>query len=142
MAGFTFHDYEGFGQYAKEHYNFSQAVRVGDRIECSGQGGWKGGSASTLPELAESLEEQIDLAFNNIDMAMKTAGGKGLSQVYRITSYHVRMQTTPETIEYMAKSLAKWFPDYSPIWTAVGVEALGLPTMLVEIEAVAHDPKD
>jgi len=72
---------------------------------------------------------------------MRTAGGKGISQVYRITSYHVRMATTPELWEYLAKSIAKWFPDSGPVWTAVGVEALALPEMLVEIEAVAHDPQ-
>ncbi|KAK5166060.1 uncharacterized protein LTR77_008321 [Saxophila tyrrhenica] len=140
MPAVTFHVYEGFGQYAKENLHFSQAVRIGDRVEISGQGGWK---ANTLPPtLSDSLEEQIDQAFSNIDLAMRAAGGNGISQVYRISSYHARLSATPETMEIMTKALAKWFPDYCPIWTAVGVEALGLSEMMVEIEAVAYDPKE
>lgn len=42
----------------------------------------------------------------------------------------------------MGKNLAKYFPDHKPIWTAIGVEALGDPEKLVEIEAVAYDPKE
>lgn len=92
------------------------------------------------PVLAESLEEQIDLAFANVNLAMETAGAKDMSQVYRITSYHVGMATTPEMMELMTKNFVKWFPEHCPVWTAVGVEALAAPGMLVEIEAVAYDP--
>ena len=41
----------------------------------------------------------------------------------------------------MAKAVAKWFPGEKPIWTQIGVEALGLSEMFIEIEAVAYDPK-
>lgn len=30
--------YHGYGQTAKESAHYSQAVRIGDRIECAGQG--------------------------------------------------------------------------------------------------------
>lgn len=73
---------------------------------------------------------------------MRTAGGKGLSQVYSVRSYHPRLSTTPEAIPAMAKNFKKYFPDHKPIWTAVGVEQLAMPEMLIEIEAVAYDPKE
>lgn len=38
MSHLTYYNYEGFGQEAHQEYWYSQAVRVGDRIECSGQG--------------------------------------------------------------------------------------------------------
>jgi enamine deaminase RidA (YjgF/YER057c/UK114 family) len=41
----------------------------------------------------------------------------------------------------MKQNLVRWFPDHKPIWTAVGVESLGLPEMMVEIEAIAYDPE-
>lgn len=41
----------------------------------------------------------------------------------------------------MKENLEKWFPDHRPIWTAVGVEKLAFPEMLIEIEAVAYDPQ-
>lgn len=94
------------------------------------------------PVTEGNLEEQIDQAFRNIDLAMRTAGGKGLSQVYSVRSYHPRLSTTPEAIPAMAKNFKKYFPDHKPIWTAVGVEQLAMPEMLIEIEAVAYDPKE
>jgi hypothetical protein len=41
----------------------------------------------------------------------------------------------------MKENLLRWFPNHKSIWTVVGVENLGLPEMLVEIEAVAYDPQ-
>lgn len=38
MSNLTFTNYEGWGQFAHDNYGYSQAVRVGDRIEISGQG--------------------------------------------------------------------------------------------------------
>lgn len=81
----------------------------------------------------------MDQAFRNIDLALKAAGGKGISQVYRITSYHPK--ACGNAMPTMKENLLRWFPDHKPIWTAVGVENLGLPEMMVEIEAVAYDPQ-
>jgi hypothetical protein len=38
MSGLKFYSYEGVGKRNEENYHYSQAVRLGDRIECSGQG--------------------------------------------------------------------------------------------------------
>ena len=38
MAHLPYFNYKGFGEMASEKYWYSQAVRIGDRIECSGQG--------------------------------------------------------------------------------------------------------
>lgn len=38
MSHLQYFDYEGFGQTAKQHFNYSQAVRIDNRIEISGQG--------------------------------------------------------------------------------------------------------
>lgn len=91
------------------------------------------------PDFPADLESQIGQAFANIDMALKDAGGKGISQVFRITSYHPK--SCGDAMPTMKENLLKWFPDHKPIWTAVGVENLGLPEMLVEIEAIAYDPQ-
>jgi enamine deaminase RidA (YjgF/YER057c/UK114 family) len=84
------------------------------------------------------LKKQIDQAFSNIDLALKSAGGKGMSQVFRITSYHPNL--TNDAMKAVKENLEKWFPHHRPIWTAVGVEKLAFPEMLVEIEAAAYDP--
>ncbi|KAH7349751.1 endoribonuclease L-PSP [Plectosphaerella cucumerina] len=135
MSHLQYFSYDGFGKFALENFGYNQAVRVGDRIELSGQGGWD--PHSVPPKFPGDLESQIDQAFSNIDTALKDAGGKGISQVYRITSYHPK--SCGDAMPTMKANLLKWFPDHKPIWTAVGVENLGLPEMLVEIEAIAHD---
>ena len=38
MSGPQFFNYPGFGKVARKEYHYSQAVRVGDYIEISGQG--------------------------------------------------------------------------------------------------------
>lgn len=38
MSTLTYFTYPGYGEEAVEKHRYSQAVRVGDRIECSGQG--------------------------------------------------------------------------------------------------------
>lgn len=38
MASLKYYNYPGVGEQNKENHWYSQAVRIGDRIECSGQG--------------------------------------------------------------------------------------------------------
>lgn len=133
MSHLQYYAYKGVGERNRKTYRYSQAVRVGDRIECAGQGGWN-------PETGEYFKEtnaQIDQAFKNVDLALKDAGGKGWSQVFRVNSYHLPLNN--EALEAMVRNFAQWMPDHQPIWTTVGVQRLGEDDMRVEIEVVAHD---
>lgn len=38
MHGLKAYVYPGFGEYVRDNLGYSQAIRIGDRIECSGQG--------------------------------------------------------------------------------------------------------
>jgi hypothetical protein len=38
MSHLTYHNYRGVGERNQQNFRYSQAVRIGDRIECSGQG--------------------------------------------------------------------------------------------------------
>ena len=38
MSHLTFSAYPGYGEKAKKDYSYSQAVKIGDLIHCSGQG--------------------------------------------------------------------------------------------------------
>ena len=40
MSHLKYFCYDGVGTRNREKYYYSQAVRIGDRIECAGQGGW------------------------------------------------------------------------------------------------------
>ena len=153
MSHLTYSVYEGEGEYLSNFLRYSQAVRVGDRIEISGQGKSKhnkfrnasianqkpGGWTLKDGELSfpESDLEQIDQAFHNVEKALKASGGKGWEQVYRVNSYHT--QITPEVGQRMSENYKKWMPNHKVIWTQLGVAQLGVPEMKVEIEVVAID---
>ncbi|RSH77015.1 uncharacterized protein EHS24_003956 [Apiotrichum porosum] len=135
MSNLQYFTYPGYGEEALEKHKYSQAVRIGDRIECSGQGGWDRATS----KITEDLGAEIDQAFENVDVAVKAAIGKGWSQVFRMTTYHVVLNE--EIYVRMKMNIDKWLPDHKPIWTCIGVAKLAFPGMNVEIEVAAYDPK-
>ncbi|KAH8683610.1 endoribonuclease L-PSP [Ilyonectria robusta] len=135
MSHLKYYAYEGVGVENVRKFHYSQAVRIGDRIECAGQGGWN----PVNGEFYKEINEQIDQAFKNVELNLKDAGGKGWSQVFRVYSYHVPIND--EALAAMVRNFRKYMPDHQPIWTCVGVPRLGEDDMRVEIEVVAHDPE-
>lgn len=120
----------GYGDYMRENLHYSQAVRVGDRVETSGQGGWD--NDFNIPEL---LSEEIAQAFYNLTKTLAVAGASW-DDVIHVNSYHVG-SFPPEVNEAMVKCYRHYMPNHAPIWTQVGVQSLGLPTMRVEIRVTA-----
>lgn len=74
-----------------------------------------------------------------MDAALKTAGGKGWSQVYKVRSYHVPYNG--EVAEHMLRNFKHWMPNHQPLYTCIGVQRLGEDDMRVEIEVEAYDPE-
>lgn len=120
----------GYGQRLYELLNYSQAVRIGDRVELSGQGGWNDDL-----EVPESIEEEIAQAFRNVERTLATAGA-GWADVVHVNSYHVG-GFPPVVNATIAGLFRHYMPDHAPIWTQLGVAALGLPTMHIEIRVTA-----
>ncbi|KAJ4267103.1 hypothetical protein NW762_003201 [Fusarium torreyae] len=135
MSHLKYYAYDGVGVRNKQKFKYSQAVRVGDKIECAGQGGWDPETGVFYKE----INAQIDQAFRNVELNLRDAGGKGWEQVYRVNSYHVPIND--EALEAMVRNFKQYMPDHEPIWTCVGVTRLGEDDMRVEIEVVAHDPE-
>ncbi|UBF24024.1 hypothetical protein K9N68_20095 [Kovacikia minuta CCNUW1] len=57
----------------------------------------------------------------------------------KVNSYHVG-GLPPEINDVMVRLYRQYMPNHAPIWTQVGVEALGLPTMRIEIRVTAIVP--
>lgn len=113
---------------------YSQAVRIGERVEIAGQGGWDANS-----NFPEKIEDEIDQAFKNITDVLKQAG-TSWSDVVSVNSYHVGLAGHQDEMnKIMGQNFQKYMPDHKPIWTNNGVTALGDPKMRVEIRVVAVD---
>lgn len=135
MAEPEFFDTPGYGTIARTHNYYSQALRIGDRIEISGQGGWD--ADFTLS--AKPLEDEIVKACDNVEKTLAEAGATW-RDVVNIHSYHV--PTADDSIgdqhmSVMVDQLRERFGETLPLWTALGVNALALPGQHVEIEVVA-----
>ena len=105
-------------------------MRIGERVEISGQGGWNDDL-----EISGSVEQEIAQAFQNVQRTLETTGA-GWKHVVHVNSYHVG-GFPPVVNETMAKLFRHYMPDHAPIWTQPGVEALGLPAMRIEIRVTA-----
>jgi enamine deaminase RidA (YjgF/YER057c/UK114 family) len=124
----------GYGETQLTNMHYSQAVRIGDRVETSGQGGWD--DDWNFPE---SLEDEIIQAFDNVGRTLATAGATW-RDVVAVNSYHI-----PESAGFigethnrvMVAQFRERMGDQAPIWTETGVPALGAPRMRVEIRVTA-----
>lgn len=135
MSNLEFFDTPGYGEIARSRNLYRQALRIGDRVEISGQGGW--GEDFTLS--ATSLEDEIAKACDNVEKTLAEAGASW-RDVVNVRSYHV--PTADDSIggqhmSLMVDQFRKRFGERLPLWTAVGVKALALPDQRVEIEVVA-----
>lgn len=120
---------KGYGEVMRDTYHYSQGVQVGDLVFITGQGGW--GDNFEIPE---DVGSQIRQAFRNVATVLAEAN-LGWGDVIDITSYHVGIEES--VLETMVQELRSYCPDHQPLWTVIGVAALALPTMKVEITANA-----
>ncbi|GKZ31331.1 hypothetical protein AbraIFM66950_011815 [Aspergillus brasiliensis] len=127
---------KGFGEAALKSHAYNQAVRVGDTIHLSGQGGWK---QEEPFEIYTDINAQIDQAFANVDFQLRNAGGQGWSQVYKVRSYHISL--VDEVQDAMVRNFRKWMVNHKALWTCMQVGRLGSDDMRVEIEVEAYDPE-
>lgn len=110
-----------------ESLRFSQAVRSGDTVWVSGQVGI---DENLKP--AEGIEKQARLAFQGLKSVLEEAGAD-LSDIVELVTYHTSMAD----MKGFAKVKSEFIKANYPAWTAVGVQELVMPGLLVEIRATA-----
>jgi enamine deaminase RidA (YjgF/YER057c/UK114 family) len=126
----------GWGQKSLRDYGYSMVMEVDGRIELSGQGGW---DPATLEfPTGRSIEAEINQAFDNVAF-MLDAVGLDWRNVAHVNSYHTLEPdgTILAATAEMARQFRRRAPDHPPIWTCLGVAALGDPKMRVEIRVTA-----
>lgn len=124
----------GYGDKQLREAHYSQAVRVGDRIETSGQGGW-----DDHWNFPATLEDEIVQAFDNLARTLATAGASW-PDVIHVNSYHVSAADgsfPAGHLDLMTREFRTRMEGRAPIWTALGVSALGDSSMRIEIRVTA-----
>ncbi|OLT55136.1 Rid family hydrolase [Cellulosimicrobium sp. CUA-896] len=128
----------GYGESFREQRHYHQAVRVGDVVHISGQGGW-----DDELRFPEDLTEETVRAFDNVERTLAEAGVTW-RDVVAVDSFHV--PTRPDEVgdehtTAMVDQLRQRMGERAPVWTAVGVAALAAVGMRVEIRVTAVVPE-
>ncbi|MFP5021991.1 Rid family hydrolase [Pseudonocardia phyllosphaerae] len=134
----TFYVTPGYGETARDLLGYSQAVRIGNRVETSGQGGFD--DDLVVPD---ELEAEIVQAFDNVGRTLAEAGASW-ADVVHVNSYH---RLAPDAVAIgedhnavMTREFRARMGGRAPVWTQAGVTALGLASMHVEIRVTALVP--
>jgi 2-iminobutanoate/2-iminopropanoate deaminase len=111
-------------------YPFSAAVRTGHLVFVSGQVGRREG------RVGQGIEEQTRFTLENMRDVLAQAGCS-LEDVVKVTVFLTDMSLWPA----MNEVYRQYFSKDPPARSALGVTALALPDLLVEIECVAEAPR-
>lgn len=108
-------------------------------MHLSGQGGWN-------PDLTfpADLETEIVRAFDNVELILGEAGATW-ADVVAVDSFHLpeaadQIGEVPTRV--MAEQMRERMGGRRPVWTQIGVAALGAPGMRVEIRVSAVSPRE
>jgi enamine deaminase RidA (YjgF/YER057c/UK114 family) len=124
----------GYGELMLKSFHYSQAVRDGNRVETSGQGGWNDDW-----EFPDSIEDEIVKTFDNLQRTLALAGASW-AHVTHVNSYHLPTADDfigEDHLGPMVDQFRLRMPNRPPIWTCIGVPALGDRKMRVEIRVTA-----
>ncbi len=108
-------------------YPFSAAVRSGNLLFVSGQVGMRDG------KVGEGMEEQTRWTMENIRETLEHAGSS-LERVVKCTVFIKDMSRWAA----MNDVYREYFPAEPPARSSLGVNALALPELLIEIECIAE----
>ncbi len=110
-------------------YRYSQAIRIGDLVFVSGQAsiGEDGGVVGVGDFLAQAHHTFANLR------AVLEAAESALDRVAKLTIFLTDMANFPHVVDLRGQ----YFSEPYPADTTVQVQALALPDLMLEIEAVA-----
>jgi 2-iminobutanoate/2-iminopropanoate deaminase len=116
-----------------EPYRISQAIRANGLIFVSGQAGIDESGSTVAPG---DLEAQGRQAFANLARVLGAAGAS-LSDVVKVTI----MVTDMSQLDVIIKLRKDYFSEPYPADTLLQVARLAQPDWLIEIDAIAVDPR-
>ena len=111
----------------RERFNYSPGVIVGDTLYIAGQVG-----RDAELNVLEGAQAQYVQAFENVARVL-SAVGANFDNVVAMVTYHIDI---PDIANFMTVK-DRYFVNHVPAWTGIGVTALAMPGLLVEIKCVA-----
>jgi enamine deaminase RidA (YjgF/YER057c/UK114 family) len=124
----------GYGNRQRQKWHYSQAVRYGNRVDISGQGGWDDDWG-----FPDATRDEVIRAFDNVERTLATAGASW-RHVVSVHSYHrpdADGVIGDDHLTTMAEQFRIRMGERAPLWTCIGVAALANPQMRVEIQVTA-----
>ena len=111
----------------RERFGYSPGVLVDGTLYIAGQVGRD-------PDLnvVSGSEAQFTQAFENVSKVLSAAGAT-FDDVVEMVTYHVDMRELPLFMDVKNR----YFDNRVPAWTGIGVTALAMPGLLVEIKCTA-----
>ncbi|MBA4286271.1 MAG: hypothetical protein C0434_12140 [Xanthomonadaceae bacterium] len=111
-----------------EEYGYSAAVRAGGLLFIAGIVGFR--PDGTIPE---SVAEQSELALKRTAELLRLEG-LTMADLVEVVSYHVDLaKNLPDFIAAKERYFQKPFPT----WTILGIQALALPALKIEVRSIA-----
>lgn len=119
-------------QIIRERFGYSPAVKAGPLLYIAGQLG-----RDENLNVVEGKEAQVVQAFENVKTVL-TAAGLTFDDVVEMVTYH----TDLSDMQLIMNVKDRYFTnlDQLPTWTALGVTALAMPGLFVEIKCTALLP--
>ena len=93
----------GYGEYMLNQLHYSQAVKIDNRVEISGQGG-----IDDNLQIPEAIADEIAQTFRNVERTLATAGASW-EHVVHVNSYRVG-GFPPEVNEVMVRLFRHYMP--------------------------------
>ena len=112
-----------------DQFNIALGYRIGDLVVLSGQAAVDEHGAVVG---AGDFDAQAEQVFENLKRVLEAAGSS-LSKVVKVNIYLTDMSHFPKIVELRSR----YFSRPWPADTIVGVTALALPELMIEIEATA-----
>ena len=103
-------------------------------VTLSGQPGFDLVSGTLV---TSSVQDEIEACFDCVEAALQKAGvQKGLAAIHKMTAFLLDIRLESEMMEIWRRRV----PGHKPVWITVGVAALAVPGMHIEMFAEASIP--
>ena len=111
----------------REKFQYAPGLLVDGTLYIAGQVG-----RDEALNVVDGTEAQFRQAFENVKKVLTEAGAT-FDDVVEMVTYHIDM----EELQLFMSVKNEYFGKHVPTWTGVGVTALAMPGLLVEIKCTA-----